>query len=147
MSHNEPVQMSALFQQIMTAEQTYLHAGLKSLGLNVEQARLLKYVSQHPGCPQKAVAADLGRQSATVTNMLKVLEARDVITRKVVAGNERQKQLFLTEPGTTLVAAITTLLQSLDDTLAAALPKAKQAKFKKRLQAIVATLNEAKTTH
>lgn len=140
---NEPDQLAELFHQILTAEQAYIHDGLKRLGLNAEQSRLLKYVSDHPGCPQKAVAAYLGRQSATVTNMLKGLESRGLIKRAVVAGNERQKQLFLTEAGTALVTDVTKIFQSLEDTMSAAIPKAKQAKFKKRLHAVLTALDNA----
>lgn len=87
-------------------EQRYIQAQLKQFNLNVLQARTLNFIDQNPGAHQQDLSEHLGKQNATTTNILKVLEARKLITRRLQPGNERQKQLFLLPDGQEIIVGV-----------------------------------------
>jgi DNA-binding MarR family transcriptional regulator len=88
------------------AEQSYVQRELKQFGLNILQSRTLHFIARHPGAIQKELSRYLSKQEATTTNILKVLEARQLIVRQVPASNERQKQLYLLPAGQELVQSV-----------------------------------------
>ncbi|WP_321388282.1 MarR family transcriptional regulator [uncultured Enterococcus sp.] len=100
---------------------------LKKIGLNVQQARTLNYIFANPGTIQKGLAAYLGKQDATITNLLKSLEKKQLILRKIPDDNERQKQLYLTEKGSATVEKIQALFSELEQTLSDLLSEAELA--------------------
>lgn len=128
--------LSEQFHELTNAETGYIHARLHDLHLNNSQARLLKYIADHPGALQKEAAAYLNRQNATVTNMLKGLEARGYIERKIPKENERQKQLYLLPAGTALVKSIRHIFTGLEQQIEHAVPLADQLQLSRQLQAI-----------
>ncbi|MFD0896595.1 MarR family winged helix-turn-helix transcriptional regulator [Loigolactobacillus binensis] len=95
-------------------QQHFVLTRLRKLNLNEYQARTLNYIAGHNGTIQKELAAYLGKQTATVTNILKGLETKGYITRKIPAGNERQKQLYLTAAGKNIVKQIQQIFQELE---------------------------------
>ncbi|MFV0557310.1 MAG: MarR family winged helix-turn-helix transcriptional regulator [Enterococcus sp.] len=91
-------------------QQNFVMERLKKLQLNSLQARSLSYIAMHPGTMQRELAAYLGKQQASVTNILKVLEERGYIYRE---SNERQKNLYLTTLGEVMVAKVQAIFQEL----------------------------------
>ncbi len=96
--------IEALYR-LNTRNQAYVAAQLRALDLTIHQARSLQFIAQHPQTNQKALAHYLGKHDATVTNLLKVLEKRQLLTRMLTPGDERQKQLTLTAAGQAAVAS------------------------------------------
>ncbi|MBE5102389.1 MarR family winged helix-turn-helix transcriptional regulator [Priestia aryabhattai] len=94
--------------ELSEAKINYFQARIKPLGITFIQAQTLQYINYHPGTMQKSLAEYLGKQTATITNVLKGLEKDNLINRKVPKENERQKLLYLTEDGQRLVAIIQT---------------------------------------
>lgn len=92
--------------RVTRQEQARIQAGLKARGLNIIQARTLVFIWRHPGVIQKDLSQYLAKPDATTTNVLKVLENKQLIIRRIPADNERQKQLFLAPAGQTLVDAV-----------------------------------------
>jgi DNA-binding MarR family transcriptional regulator len=97
---------SELIYTLSTLQHNYIAHRLKSLQLNTLQARSLNYISLHPGTIQRSLSDYLGKKQATVTNILKLLEDRGYLLRKIQTDNERQKNLFLTMAGEKLVTDI-----------------------------------------
>lgn len=102
---------------IHTLQQEHIQKRLKKIGLTIQQARTLNYVAAHSGTIQKNVAAYLGKQDATVTNLLKTLEKQEYIIRKIPDDNERQKKLYLTAKGTTIVKKVQAIFIDLEEQL------------------------------
>lgn len=140
MYFNENNGLSDLLHRAVDAETTYINNHLRTLNLNAQQARLLKYIGDHPGTLQKDLATYLNRQSATVTNMLKTMEQRGYIEREIPEYNERQKRLFLLPAGTELVARVATIFTALEKTVSAAVPVRQQALLIEQLQRITAAV-------
>lgn len=132
--------LSELLHGVVNAETNYIQNRLHSIDINQQQARLLKYIGDHPGTIQKDVAAYLNRQSATVTNMLKTIEKRGYISRKIPANNERQKQLFLLPAGEETVARIRTIFLHLEGQIETAVPVNQQKLFITQLESITENL-------
>ncbi|WP_221641764.1 MarR family winged helix-turn-helix transcriptional regulator [Listeria booriae] len=97
---SEKIYTLSLFQQ------DYISKRLKGIHLNVLQAKSLNYVSVNSGTIQKDLANYLGKQNATVTNILKELEKKQLIYREIPKDNERQKKIFLTSGGEQLVGEV-----------------------------------------
>lgn len=102
---------------IHTLQQEYIQKRLKKIGLTIQQARTLNYIATHAGTIQRNVAAYLGKQDATVTNLLKTLEKQEYIIRKIPDDNERQKKLYLTAKGTTIVKKVQAIFIDLEGQL------------------------------
>lgn len=102
---NEHSVVEALYR-LNTLNQGHVLAKLRELSLTIHQARSLLFIAKHPQTSQKKLADYLGKQDATVTNLVKVLEQRDLVSRVVVPGNERQKAVSLTAKGQALVVKI-----------------------------------------
>lgn len=124
--------------QIHRGERAYIHRGIRALELNIYQARTLHYVGAHPGTMQKKLASYLGKSEATVTNILKVLQARDLIDRQVASGNERQKELRLTAAGEQKVAEVHAVFATLETDMNAQLDDTERAELMRLLAKVAA---------
>ncbi len=65
----------------------------------MSHAHVLRYIQKHPGCIQKEVADYLFYQPASFTNVVKLLEKRNMIERRPDPTNSLKKQLFLLPAG------------------------------------------------
>lgn len=115
-------------------QQNFVIERLKILQLNSLQARSLSFISIHPGAIQRDLADYLGKQQATVTNILKVLEEKDLIFREIPKNNERQKNIYLTENGESMVKKVQTIFQELGSQLESVFSKEEQQQFERFLQ-------------
>ena len=102
-------------------QKTYIHERLRKTGINEIQARTINYVFTYPGVIQKDLAQYLGKQNATITNILKLLEKKNYIKREIPASNERQKKLYITEDGEKLVALIEKIFLDLENVILSSL--------------------------
>lgn len=72
---------------------------LAPYGLKLNHVRVLSYLLSNPGSLQKDVANYMDYQPASLTNLLKLLEKRNMIIKKADPKNGRQKNLYLTKQG------------------------------------------------
>lgn len=98
--------ISEKIYHISNLQQEYISERFKKLNLNSQQSRCINYIHEHPGAIQKDIAKYIGKSDATVTNILKPLEKKDLIIRETKKDNERQKNLYLTESGDELALEI-----------------------------------------
>lgn len=98
-------------------ENEYLIKQLKALNLTYDTAAIIKYVNDHPGTRQKEIAQTINRQAATTTNMIKRLEKRLLLIRRIDPHNSREKQVFLLKDGLEMVNKIKQTEKSLDQML------------------------------
>ncbi|MTV82322.1 MarR family winged helix-turn-helix transcriptional regulator [Secundilactobacillus folii] len=124
-------------------EQHYIQEQLKQVGLNVMQARALNFIDQNPGAHQQDLAKQLGKQDASTTNILKVLEGRQLITRRLQPGNGRQKQLFLLPDGQALIVKVRSVFTNLEKRATTPLTKSEQATLLATLKKIHAELSKS----
>ncbi|WP_127848781.1 MarR family winged helix-turn-helix transcriptional regulator [Lacticaseibacillus hulanensis] len=102
-------------------EQSFIQRELKQFGINILQARTLNFIAQHPAAIQKELSRYLSKQEATTTNILKALETKKLVERKVPAENERLKQLYLLPDGQVLVQKVRSVFIDLEKRVTAPL--------------------------
>lgn len=98
---------------VSTLQQNFVIERLKSLHLNSLQSRSLNFIAMYPGTMQRELANYLGKQQATVTNILKVLEEKKLIYRRIPKNNERQKNIYLTPEGEQMVKKVQMIFDEL----------------------------------
>lgn len=78
---------------------------IRQLGLNSQQGRILDYIHDHQdeGIIQKDLVDVFNRRGATITSMLKGLEKKGYIERRIPKDNERQKNIYLLSKGEELI--------------------------------------------
>ncbi len=113
--------VSSLIHQIAKLEEGLINQQLHELNLNVDQAHTLRYIGDHPGTNQRAITIILRRSAASVSNLLKGLETRNLIEKKFNPDNDREKQLTLTPNGKQTVTAVKGAFDVLDEKVNAAL--------------------------
>ncbi|WP_086313319.1 hypothetical protein A5821_000812 [Enterococcus sp. 7F3_DIV0205] len=119
--------------QISILQQNYVLQRFKELQLNSLQARSISYIFHHQGSMQRELAEYLGKKQATVTNILKGLEKRNVVYRKIPKNNERQKNIFLTTDGEQVAHQVSLIFKELDEKICNGLTQEEQDMFQLNL--------------
>lgn len=91
--------LANLLYHIGKLENLLINQKLASINLRMSHAHVLRYIQKHPGCIQKEVADYLFYQPASFTNVVKLLERRNMIERRPDPTNGLNKQLFLLPAG------------------------------------------------
>ncbi|WP_278415637.1 MarR family winged helix-turn-helix transcriptional regulator [Lactobacillus taiwanensis] len=91
--------LANLLYHIGKLENLLINQKLASINLRMSHAHVLRYIQKHPGCIQKEVADYLFYQPASFTNVVKLLEKRNMIGRRPDPTNGLKKQLFLLPAG------------------------------------------------
>lgn len=104
-----------LIYQVGQLEGQIIQRQLADIGLRMDHARLLHYVSEVPGTNQVRLAKYLNVQPATLTNMVKKLEKQDLVVRRVDPEDSHQRQVFLLPKGEAAAKQITQTFHQLND--------------------------------
>lgn len=104
-----------LIYQVGQLEGQIIQRQLADIGLRMDHARLLHYVSEVPGTNQVGLANYLNVQPATLTNMVKKLEKQDLVVRRVDPEDSHQRQVFLLPKGEAAAKQITKTFHELND--------------------------------
>ena len=110
-------------------QQNFVIERLKTLHLNSLQSRSLNFIAMYPGTMQRELANYLGKQQATVTNILKVLEEKKLIYRRIPKNNERQKNIYLTPEGEQMVEKVQTIFDELGRQMESVFSKEERHQF------------------
>jgi DNA-binding MarR family transcriptional regulator len=72
-------------------------------GTTPVQSSIMQVLNTQPGIDQAALAAEIGLDRTTTSNVLSRLEARRIVRREVHPDDRRTKRAFLTSQGKTLL--------------------------------------------
>lgn len=114
MDYQLPTTLTEQIYLVGQMEDRYILLRLKSLQLTADTASLISYVNENPGTRQKEICTALNRQAASVTNMIKRLEKRDLIIRRVDRSDSRERQVFLLKDGLKIVDQINQVTADLE---------------------------------
>lgn len=114
------VTTAELIYQIGQLEGQIIHSELSGMGIRMEHARLLHYVSEVPGTNQVNLANYLNVQAGTLTNMIKKLEKQNLITRRIDSSDTHQRQVFLLPEGEKAAKKVNQIFLQLNETAAKA---------------------------
>lgn len=110
--------------------------GTTPVQTSVMQVLLLK-----PGLDQAALAAEIGVDRTTTSNVLTRLEKRGIIRREAGTGDRRVRLAFLTEDGATMLAAMQASLETAHRRLIEPLPAEEREQFIRHLSLLVESNN------
>lgn len=79
--------------------QKSLLTSIKESGLTPGQPKILDYLKNHDGCVQKEIAMGCHIEPASITVILKGMESKGYIERKMLGGDRRSLYVFLTDKG------------------------------------------------
>ncbi len=113
---------------------------VRTRGLSHEQAFVLGHLTQNSGTIQRDIAAITRTSAASVSSLLKGLEARGLVERRTEPGDERSKRVHATPEGAELVAGFAAAVEAADDTLLAPLDPEERAALHALLQKVTAAL-------
>lgn len=94
---------------------------IRARELSHEQAFALGYLTREPGAIQRDIAELTRTSAASVSSLLKGLEARGLVERRTVPGDERSKRVFATPAGAELIAGFDTAMAAADESILAPL--------------------------
>ena len=72
---------------------------LKDTGLTIGQPKILDYLKEHDGSNQKEIAKACFLEAGSLTTILKKMEEKGLIERRILNGNRRSFHIFLTAVG------------------------------------------------
>ena len=116
--YKHKVTTAELIYQIGQMEGQIIQYRLADIGIRMEHARLLHYVSDVPGTNLVSLANYLNVQPAILTNMIKKLEKlekQELIIRYVDPDDSHQRQLFLLPQGEVVAKQINAIFHELND--------------------------------
>lgn len=95
--------MNESFHYLLMANQTIIHKkllnALSDTKLTLGQPKVLDYLKDHNGANQKEIAKACHIEPASLTAVLKGMESKHLIERKMLDGNRRSLHVFLTSKG------------------------------------------------
>lgn len=113
---------------------------IRDRGLSPQQAFVLSYLAGNPGAIQRDIAEATRTTPANVSGVLRGLEARSLVERRIEDGNERSKRVFATDAGIKLIAGRDDAMVAVDESILAPLTKPERATLRKLLDKITADL-------
>lgn len=104
---------------------------VKKLGLNSQQGRMIGYIYEHQdgGIIQKDLALVFQRTEASITSMLKGLEKKGYIERRIPKENERLKNIYVLPKGAELIEDFNKSVVETEENIIASLTKQEKETF------------------
>lgn len=120
MTQKHPVTTAELIYQIGQVESQIMQRRLTDIGIRMDHARILHYVSDVPGTNMVSLSSFLNIHPATLTNMIKKLEKQNLIIRRVDPTDSHQRQVFLLPEGQAVATKVTDMFHQLNDVVTSA---------------------------
>ncbi|WP_054749785.1 MarR family winged helix-turn-helix transcriptional regulator [Lacticaseibacillus thailandensis] len=119
-----------LLRQIMINQQHSLQDTLTlNVGLTPQQTRTLNVIQQQPGIIQRELADIFHRRSASISNLLQILERDGYIERKIPADSGRSKQIFITDKGKNAIQGFDQYFDDVENRMVANLTEKEQGQL------------------
>lgn len=121
------VELNDLLRQVAVTQQRALTTSLKNeMGLTTQQTQALGFIQEHPGMIQRELADKFHRRSASISNLLQILNRDGYIERKIPANSGRSKQIFLTTKGTMAIQGFRDYFDCVENQMVANLSESEQ---------------------
>ncbi|MCS0495542.1 MarR family winged helix-turn-helix transcriptional regulator [Ancylobacter mangrovi] len=148
MSDDVKIEGESLFRRpgflVRRLHQIYVAIYLKEcerFGTTPVQTSVMQVLRMKPGLDQAALAAEIGMDRTTTSNVLTRLEKRGVVRREESPKDRRLRLAFLTPEGAAMLAEMQTALDAAHTRLIAPLPAAERAQFIRHLSLLVESNN------
>ncbi|AGC89843.1 MULTISPECIES: MarR family winged helix-turn-helix transcriptional regulator [Staphylococcus] len=131
-----------LLRSLAHQMKNYADRRLDDFGITQEQSHTLGYIYRHQekGISQKDIMKTFDRKGSTVSSILKNLEKRDLVYRKVNPEDTRSKILKLTDEGITLVESFTKVFDEIEERMILNFAEEDKIKLKEYLEQMMKNL-------
>ncbi|WP_270233018.1 MarR family winged helix-turn-helix transcriptional regulator [Staphylococcus warneri] len=131
-----------LLRSLAHQMKNYADRRLDDFGITQEQSHTLGYIYRHQekGISQKDIMKTFDRKGSTVSSILKNLEKRDLVYRKVNPEDTRSKILKLTDEGITLVKSFTKVFDEIEERMILNFAEEDKIKLKEYLEQMMKNL-------
>ena len=129
-----------LFRSILSAQRKAAERWIRTRDLTFEQAMVLGYLQRRPGAIQREIARMSHTTPANVSLLLRGLERRGLVERRIEDGNERSKCVYATSAGIELITGLDAAMTEVDEAIFAPLDEAERIGLQSRLDKINAQL-------
>ncbi|MEX2949544.1 MarR family transcriptional regulator [Staphylococcus warneri] len=131
-----------LLRSLAHQMKNYADRRLDDFGITQEQSHTLGYIYRHQdkGISQKDIMKTFDRKGSTVSSILKNLEKRDLVYRKVNPKDTRSKILKLTDKGVTLVESFTKVFDEIEERMILNFAEEDKIKLKEYLEQMMKNL-------
>jgi DNA-binding MarR family transcriptional regulator len=106
------------------------------------QSSIMQVLSNRPGMDQVSLAAEIGLDRTTLSNVLGRLEKRGALRRETNSEDRRNKNCFLTDEGRGLIGCMHEAIDGAHERLLAPLSEAERADFVRMLSKLVESNND-----
>ncbi|NDZ79285.1 MarR family transcriptional regulator [Streptomyces sp. SID10853] len=110
--------------------------------LSSEQAFVLGYLIQNPGSIQRDIARVSRTSAASVSSLLKGMERRGLIERRMEEGDDRSKRVFVTSHAREVIDGLELVMTEVEHGILAPLDAAERASLHALLTKVTAELSE-----
>ncbi len=111
-------------------------------GTTPVQSSILQVLNAQPGMDQLALAAEIGLDRTTVSNVLARLEERELVLREVDPDDRRTKRAYLTRAGKSLLKDMASSIDAAHAELIEPLSPADRKRFLRQLLDLVQANND-----
>ena len=136
--------MNSSFHYLVMAEQAMVQrallARIKGSGLTLGQPKVLDYLKDHNGSSQKEIARGCHIEAGSLTSILKRMEEKGLVERRMLHGNRRNSYVFLTEKGEELRNLVTESFESIENEAFRGISEADRQQFMKTFSRIYENL-------
>ncbi|WNF17705.1 MarR family transcriptional regulator [Staphylococcus warneri] len=131
-----------LLRSLAHQMKNYADRRLDDFGITQEQSHTLGYIYRHQekDISQKDIMKTFDRKGSTVSSILKNLEKRDLVYRKVNPEDTRSKILKLTDEGITLVESFTKVFDEIEERMILNFAEEDKIKLKEYLEQMMKNL-------
>lgn len=131
-----------LLRSLAHQMKNYADRRLDDFGITQEQSHTLDYIYRHQEkcISQKDIMKTFDRKGSTVSSILKNLEKRDLVYRKVNPEDTRSKILKLTDEGITLVESFTKVFDEIEERMILNFAEEDKIKLKEYLEQMMKNL-------
>ncbi|MDT8913162.1 TetR/AcrR family transcriptional regulator C-terminal ligand-binding domain-containing protein [Amycolatopsis sp. PS_44_ISF1] len=127
-----------VLRSILAAQRRVAGEWARSRDLTFEQAVVLEHLQRRPGAIQRDLADLTRTTAANVSVLLKGLERRGLVERRIEAGDERSKRVRLTPAGSSLIDGFESALAEADRAVFAPLSGVEQSGLRDLLRKVAA---------
>lgn len=131
-----------LLRSLAHQMKNYADRRLDDFGITQEQSHTLGYIYRHQekGISQKDIMKTFDRKGSTVSSIIKNLEKRDLVYRKVNPEDTRSKILKLTDEGITLVESFSKVFDEIEERMILNFAEEDKIKLKEYLEQMMKNL-------
>ncbi|WP_165776769.1 MarR family winged helix-turn-helix transcriptional regulator [Bifidobacterium simiarum] len=119
-----------------------IDAAIRAIGLLPGQPKIIECLSERDGRTAKEICAECILDKSTMTGLLRRMEQRGLVRRRVSETDRRSYRVFLTESGRDYAARIAAIMHDADETAMRGMDEKTRRRLREGLRHVIANLED-----